>query len=540
VRDVIINTIAINPARDRYKIFIIDEVHMLSMSAFNALLKTLEEPPPHVVFILATTELHKLPQTILSRCQHFEFRTIAAESIAARLRLIAEAEQLNVSDAALMQVALAGQGSMRDAQSAFDQVISFAGSTIKDEDVRDALGIINQQTLVDFTLAIAERNESRLIQLVGALAATGYDLRQFCRDLMTHFRHLLVLKTIGFDREALPIVESELENYRAQAKNFSSQDLVRFFHLLTTLEQEIKLTTQPRFQLEIGLIKLAQLTRLQSLDEILQRLTALEARLTGGSTPASAPAPAPKRASESAPKRASENEPRAIVAPPRAKPNEPANPIKSSSANASNANDGEIIKPAPPAAKKIAAATPPEPPPEPPYEAPEEPPWVEPPPATSSTTSPTTSSASRPASATPSNSGDAIERSGDAIERLKNELEQRKKMMLLTAIESAQIELAGDILRLSFDGKASEFYKKVATKESKQIIKEAARGALGLDLKIDVRLNDGAAMIEDDSAAMERQNMRKQAENSQAVQMFVKKFKGELTEVQREDEKSNS
>src|SRR5205814_4456730 len=122
VRDVIINTIAINPARDRYKVFIIDEVHMLSMSAFNALLKTLEEPPPHAVFILATTELHKVPQTILSRCQQFEFRAIAAEAIAGRLRLIADTEKISVSDRALLQIALAGQGSRRDAQSASDQM----------------------------------------------------------------------------------------------------------------------------------------------------------------------------------------------------------------------------------------------------------------------------------------------------------------------------------------------------------------------------------------------------------------------------------
>src|SRR5262249_52656228 len=134
VRDVIINTIAINPARDRFKVFIIDEVHMLSMSAFNALLKTLEEPPPHAVFILATTEIHKVPQTILSRCQQFEFRTIANEAIAKRLRLIADAEEISVGDKALYQIAVFGQGSMRDAQSAFDQVISFAGRSVSDED----------------------------------------------------------------------------------------------------------------------------------------------------------------------------------------------------------------------------------------------------------------------------------------------------------------------------------------------------------------------------------------------------------------------
>src|ERR687884_56198 len=147
VRDAIINTVGVRPARDRYKVFIIDEVHMLSGAAFNALLKTLEEPPPRVVFIMATTERHKLPDTILSRCQQFEFRTIAAAKIAERLRLIADAERVKISEDALREIARAGEGSMRDAQSAFDQVISFTGTEIKAEDVEAALGLASTLVL---------------------------------------------------------------------------------------------------------------------------------------------------------------------------------------------------------------------------------------------------------------------------------------------------------------------------------------------------------------------------------------------------------
>src|ERR1041384_849751 len=146
-REVIINTIAISPARDRYKIFIIDEVHQLSSHSFNALLKTIEEPPPHVVFILATTDMQKVPETILSRCQIFEFRTLTLKNIVAQLRYIAEKEGVQIGEAGLLAIARAGEGSMRDAESALDQVISFSGSKIADEDGSPALGLVDIETL---------------------------------------------------------------------------------------------------------------------------------------------------------------------------------------------------------------------------------------------------------------------------------------------------------------------------------------------------------------------------------------------------------
>src|ERR671926_735831 len=156
VRDAIIASVGIAPARDRYKVFIIDEVHMLSGAAFNALLKTLEEPPPRVVFIMATTESHKVPDTILSRCQQFEFRTIATQKIAERLRLIADAEKIKVDDEALSEIARAGEGSMRDAQSAFDQVISFSEGKITTADVEAALGLASAEQLARVVAAVAE------------------------------------------------------------------------------------------------------------------------------------------------------------------------------------------------------------------------------------------------------------------------------------------------------------------------------------------------------------------------------------------------
>src|SRR3989441_6707548 len=173
VRDVIIGTVAIAPARDRYKVFIIDEVHMLSGAAFNALLKTVEEPPPRVVLIMATTDAHKVPETISSRCQLFEFRTIATAKIAERLRVIADAEKISIVDEAIREIARAGDGSMRDAQSAFDQVISFAGEKIKTEDVEKALGIAGADVLARVINGIAE-NEPRSEEHTSELQSLAY------------------------------------------------------------------------------------------------------------------------------------------------------------------------------------------------------------------------------------------------------------------------------------------------------------------------------------------------------------------------------
>lgn len=293
VREAIIGNIAVAPARDRYKIFIIDEVHMLSISAFNALLKTLEEPPPRVAFIMATTEKHKLPDTILSRCQQFEFRTIATAKIAARLRLIADAEQVSVTDAALRDIARAGEGSMRDAQSAFDQVISFStGEEISPEIVETALGLASRASLQRTMRAVAEQNAPEVLAVVDDLVMRGQDLRHFCRDLLAHFRDLLVAK-ISDAPEILDATTEERAALREQAAAFSESDLTRFFHSLADTEASLKTAPHPRYQLEIGLVKLIEMRRLAPLADIFARLAALEEAVSGGKsfTPPAAPAP---------------------------------------------------------------------------------------------------------------------------------------------------------------------------------------------------------------------------------------------------------
>jgi DNA polymerase III subunit gamma/tau len=285
VRDVIINNLAMAPARDRYKIFVIDEVHMLSTSAFNALLKTLEEPPSHVVFIMATTELHKVPDTILSRCQQFEFRNIATEKILNRLREIANAEGIKIDDAALREIARAGAGSLRDAQSYFDQVIASSGAEITAEDVSSSLGLLSAETLGRLAEAIARQDTPMTLNLVEEITSRGYDLRNVTRELMAYLRHLLVVKSGIVNGEILGVADIEIDRLKELSRHFSEEDVVRCFHLLAQTEREIKDSPHPRFQLEIGLVKLTHAARLRSLDELIKRLDHLVSRLnseTGG------------------------------------------------------------------------------------------------------------------------------------------------------------------------------------------------------------------------------------------------------------------
>jgi DNA polymerase-3 subunit gamma/tau len=281
VRDVIINNLAMAPARDRYKIFVIDEVHMLSTSAFNALLKTLEEPPSHVVFIMATTELHKVPDTILSRCQQFEFRNIATEKILNRLREIANAEGIKIDDAALREIARAGAGSLRDAQSYFDQVIASSGAEITAEDVSSSLGLLSVETLGRLAEAIARQDTPLTLNLVEEISSRGYDLRNVTRELMAYLRHLLVVKSGIVNGEILGVADIEIDRLKELSRHFSEEDLVRCFHLLAQTEREIKDSPHPRFQLEIGLVKLTHAARLRNLDELIKRLDSLASRLNG-------------------------------------------------------------------------------------------------------------------------------------------------------------------------------------------------------------------------------------------------------------------
>jgi DNA polymerase-3 subunit gamma/tau len=277
IREIILEGININPARDRFKVFIIDEVHMLSKSSFNALLKTLEEPPDNVVFVMATTEYHKVPDTITSRCQEFEFHTIPLRKILKRLESIAEAEGVKIAPEALKEIARSGEGSMRDAQSNFDQVISFSGEAIGVEDVSAALGIAGTENLVRTIRSVAERDSTEILKVVDDLMARGHDLRNYCRDLMSYVRDLLVFKIAGDAHGLLDTAILSAEEMKDHAATFLEADLIRFFNSLAETEASLRDAAEPRFVLEVGLVKLAEMRRVVPIEEILKRLAEIEA-----------------------------------------------------------------------------------------------------------------------------------------------------------------------------------------------------------------------------------------------------------------------
>jgi DNA polymerase-3 subunit gamma/tau len=272
IREVVIAGLSIAPVRDRYKVFIIDEVHQLSAPSFNALLKSIEEPPAHVVFMMATTEPHRIPDTILSRSQVFEFRTIPVKAIAAQLRTIAAAERIEASEAALALLARAAEGSMRDAQSALDQVMAFAGQAITVDDVSTVLGLVGRDLLFDLIEAVVAEDGPRAFALADRASESGLDLRLVCRELSRVVRDLMLVSVDPGRVGDGELPEDDRERLTALAARFSREDLMRAFDLLAKAEQDIRAASQPRYSFEMVLLRWMHLRKLVPLTELMEQL----------------------------------------------------------------------------------------------------------------------------------------------------------------------------------------------------------------------------------------------------------------------------
>jgi DNA polymerase-3 subunit gamma/tau len=270
VREVIIQGLSIAPVRNRYKIFIIDEVHQLSGHSFNALLKSIEEPPPHVVFMMATTELDKIPETVLSRSQVYEFRTISSKTIAEQLRRIVDAEGITVGDDSLLLIARDAEGSMRDAQSKLDQVLAFTGKAITADDVATVLGLVGRDLLIDTVQAVADEDAPAAFALAARAVDMGYDLRAVCRELSRVVRDLLVL-SVDPSRIGDPEIaaEGERDRLKALAGRYSREDLLRAFDLLTRAETDVRTAAQPRYHLEMALLRWIYLRKIVPIEDLI-------------------------------------------------------------------------------------------------------------------------------------------------------------------------------------------------------------------------------------------------------------------------------
>ncbi len=250
------------PFHGHYRIYIIDEVHMLSTSAFNALLKTLEEPPAHVVFIFATTEIHKIPATILSRCQHYNFRRIPHAEIIQRLRFVAQQDGLAMEDRSLSAIARASEGSMRDALSIMDQVVAFAGRTVKHGDLETLLGTVPQEHVRAMISAVIAQDSPTVVSIVAQVLDQGHDLRAYCADLVEYARHMLVAAVVPSAQELRSLIETPEEDLRqivTDAKAFTVEQVQELFRILSQAEDALRLSAHPRFVLESAAIRAARL-----------------------------------------------------------------------------------------------------------------------------------------------------------------------------------------------------------------------------------------------------------------------------------------
>jgi DNA polymerase-3 subunit gamma/tau len=275
-------TVKYAPVGGKYKVYVIDEVHMLTNEAFNALLKTLEEPPPHVIFIFATTEPQKIPATIHSRCQRYGFKRIALTEIASKLREITDKEGIKVSDQGLNLIARAAEGSMRDSQSLLDQAVSYSGMEIRNEDIQAILGAVAQETLKTFADGLLARDASGLLRQIDTLLEQGQDMRQFLAGVVEHVRNLIITRIA---KDAGPIIElpaADLETIKQQASGAETERLIMLFDSLSRTLEEMRWSPHQRFTLEVGLVKACSVATLKPLGEVLDRMKSLEAQLGAG------------------------------------------------------------------------------------------------------------------------------------------------------------------------------------------------------------------------------------------------------------------
>jgi len=284
------------PARDRYKVFIVDEAHQITSEAFNALLKTLEEPPEWVVFMLCTTETHKIPSTIASRCQQFSFRSVDFAELVARMEWIIKQEGIEADPEVLSVLAQAGEGSVRDSLSALDQAIACCGNKLEGKQVRELLGMFSLESLGAVTKALVERDAKGMLDVVADLEANGRSLQHFARELARYFRNLLVVRIEGKATKLVAASPPEQERMIEAARQFTEDDLTRDLKLALDLFRDLQSSLQPRLHLEMGLLRLIHAGRLQPIEEALAAL--------GGSSPAPAAPKAPPKAPPNAPPKA--------------------------------------------------------------------------------------------------------------------------------------------------------------------------------------------------------------------------------------------
>lgn len=270
------------PSKAKYKVYIIDEVHMLSQGAFNALLKTLEEPPSYVIFILATTEPHKIPATILSRCQRFDFKRVSSKDIASRMSYICKKENIEAEEKALSLIARNSQGALRDALSILDQCMSFGNEKIEYNDVIELLGTVNIDELFELSQSIIDENTKKSLEVLNEFIIWGKDIRNLINDLIDHFRNLMVCKVSKDLDEIISLPEESIERLKEQSQNVNINDLIRILNILSETQDSMKSSSNTRILAEVTIMKIAQPMFDESKEALIKRIENLEEKIESG------------------------------------------------------------------------------------------------------------------------------------------------------------------------------------------------------------------------------------------------------------------
>lgn len=491
------------PAAARHKVVILDEAHMLTGEASNALLKTLEEPPDRVIFVMATTEPENLEDTIRSRSQHFHFRALTFAEITGRLKYIAEQEKLQIDDGALSVIARMAEGSMRDALSLLEQARAYCGDDIKDNEVRELLGVVPEDALQELVESIHERSAERALGLVHRFQREGRNLQHFCREAIRHMRNLLIARVCGGDSELIAATPDQRPGLAKAAALFTEEDLTRYFQILLQVDYEVRREMDPRVHLEMGLLRLVNAARLAPLEELLAELggnSTGSGRSGGGSAPktATARSAAPQFPSASAATTASaaptETFRTAQTPEPLPKPYtfaEPENPRPTTVATASNGTSAAVAA----APAKI--------------ETPE------------------------PATEIVRPSGPATGLSMEQVAEIKSTIQAQQKFIGELLEHASRWELDGSELRIYFPAEESAFAGLIEGRETLERIRTSSSKALGRTVRVCAKLESSVASEANSARTASTQEMRAQFENDPMVKSMLQRFGGRISEVRR-------
>jgi DNA polymerase-3 subunit gamma/tau len=504
------------PAAARHKVVILDEAHMLTGEASNALLKTLEEPPDRVIFVMATTQPEDLEDTIRSRSQHFHFRVLTFLEITDRLKFVAEKENLKIDDGALSVIARMAEGSMRDALSLLEQARAYCGDDIQDKEARELLGVVPEDALQELVEAIAEASAERALGLVHRFQKEGRNLQHFCREAIRHMRNLLIARVCGADSDLIAATPDQRPGLAKAAALFSEEDLTRYFQILLQTDDDVRRKMDPRVHLEMGLLRLVNASRLAPLEELL-------AEVSGGATPRSGGGSAPRgAASGSSSAQFSSRAATASAAPVRLPATDrertASHPSSVQALRSSGQAEGgryntelRSTQPAttamPSGASSSAAAA------------------VAP--AMQPVASMTESQEERKAEV--SAAGLSVEQVGE----IKAAIQAQQKFIGELVEHASRWELEASELRIYFPSEKSTFAGLIEGRETLEKVRAASSKVLGRAVRVCARLESGAASDASASRAASTQEMRAQFENDPVVKSMLQRFGGRISEVRR-------